>query len=361
MIPETKTAQLNTDSSDLNRTMLRDRKAFLDLLRIIATCAVVMLHTITGIKDTTDMSPYPTQFKVFLIIMDLTTWCVPIFIMISGFLFLNPDKKLSYGQIICKYCRRILLALLIFGVPYSCLELIIAEHSFRPGMIVEGFVMVCRGQSWSHMWYLYLVLFLYIITPPLKWILAHIPTRTIYVLLAFIFVFGSIFPFVKKWFELENMIALPDEAIYIFYYLYGYLFSVTEQKSSSSIKIPCVLTLLLVTVMAAIRLTVKDSVQLPYNYPFTVPFSLLIFYIAMKTENLWKKHSFTLSKLGALCFTIYLIHPVFINIVYKLLHISLLDYPLAFSVPIVFAGVLILSIPTALLIRKLPLMKKYVL
>lgn len=346
-----------------------NRQSFLDILRIAATCAVVLLHTVTGIKDTTDMSAYPMQFKVFLIIMDFCTWCVPVFIMISGYLFLNPDRKITYNKIILKYCRRIILALIIFGVPYACIELILNEYTFRIGMIGESFIMVLRGRSWSHMWYLYLVLILYMITPPLKWILDRAPKYTIYIALTLIYIFGSIMPFIKKWMELETIPALPDEAIYIFYYLCGYIFTSHANKKisgntsaeKSGIKAAAAGAILLLACMTAIRVIVPDSVQLPYNYPFTVLLSLLIFFLAMRTENIWQKHDIILKRLGALSFTVYLIHPVFVNIAYKFLHLSLLDYPIGLSIPLFFAVILALSVPAAWIIRKIPGMAKYVL
>ena len=81
----------------------QNRKHLLDILRVIATGAVIMLHTITGIKDTTDMNLYPVEFRVFLAIMDLITWSVPVFIMISGYLFLNPAREFTFRQMVVKY------------------------------------------------------------------------------------------------------------------------------------------------------------------------------------------------------------------------------------------------------------------
>ena len=105
----------------------QNRKHFLDILRVIATGAVIMLHTVTGIKDTTDMNLYPMEFRVFLAIMDLVTWSVPVFIMISGYLFLNPAREFTLRQMVLKYCRRIVIALFLFGVPYACIELVMTD------------------------------------------------------------------------------------------------------------------------------------------------------------------------------------------------------------------------------------------
>ena len=68
------------------------RKQFLDVLRVLATCAVVLMHVLTGATDVTDASIVPEYRSLLLSVMDLVTWCVPIFLLISGYLFLNPER-----------------------------------------------------------------------------------------------------------------------------------------------------------------------------------------------------------------------------------------------------------------------------
>ena len=62
------------------------RKQFLDVLRVLATCAVVLMHVLTGATDVTDASIVPEYRSLLLSVMDLVTWCVPIFLLMSGFL-----------------------------------------------------------------------------------------------------------------------------------------------------------------------------------------------------------------------------------------------------------------------------------
>ena len=83
------------------------RKQFLDVLRVLATCAVVLMHVLTGAIDVTDASIVPEYRSLLLSVMDLVTWCVPIFLLISGYLFLNPERTLTYPVMVKKYCRRI--------------------------------------------------------------------------------------------------------------------------------------------------------------------------------------------------------------------------------------------------------------
>ncbi len=308
------------------------RRGFLDILRVLATCAVVLLHTLTSAVDAVDINQYPFEKVVYYVCMDSITWCVPIFLMISGYLFLNPARSFCVKQMLKKYCLRILLALLLFGVPFAILELMLAERTFRFTMVGQAVWMVLKGQSWSHMWYLYLILFLYLVTPLLKYVFAKLPKGCIYLILAVLLTFCSIAPFVNKLLGLD-MPMLPDGGIYLFYYICGYLYVCSDGYGKKSIEkqdgnwdkekrdifrwvnVVSVIVIFVVFVgMALSRICFDFSLQMAYNYPFTVLVSVLAFGV-FKRRNLQLRsgNAAKWQKLSALCFAIYLIHPVFIN------------------------------------------------
>lgn len=341
---------------------VKQREYFLDILRVAATCAVVLLHTVTGVMDTVDMSPYPLEKRVFLIVLDLICWCVPIFVLISGYLFLNPAREVRFRDMVTKYCRRIVLALFLFGVPFACLEQIATERTFRIGMVGEGFLMVLRGESWSHMWYLYLILLLYLLTPAIRRLLSVLPRPGVYVLLTALLLGSSILPFLKKLFELENLAVLPDGGIYFFYYICGYLFATSDRKRKLPRWVLPAALVVLAAGMIASRLTGDYTVQMAYNYPFTVLAALLLFEWGLCSEiKSGQKSTAFWQQTAALSFTIYLIHPVFLNLAYKFFHITPLDFSLGISLPVFFFTVLALAAAGAWLLRKLPVLRRYVL
>jgi hypothetical protein len=43
--------------------------------------------------------------------------------MITGVLFLDPEKNISFEKILKKYVLRIILAIIIFGIPYCFMEI----------------------------------------------------------------------------------------------------------------------------------------------------------------------------------------------------------------------------------------------
>lgn len=384
------------------------RKQFLDVLRVLATCAVVLMHVLTGATDVTDASIVPEYRSLLLSVMDLVTWCVPIFLLISGYLFLNPERTLTYPVMIKKYCRRIALAILLFGVPYAASELVVAERTFRIRMIPEALKMTLTGHTWSHMWYLYLILFLYLITPLLKKVLRVLPVWGVAAVMAVIFLGSSVAPFLNKVLDVNSIPVLPDGSVYFLYYLCGYFFAVREvcvdkaESSGTSGKgmetgdttepvrgkrignVWLMAAAVLMMGMILSRTLAGFSIQMAYNYPFTVLLAVLLFAagwngggdsaaLAAREKN--RIHRIPWQEAGALSFAVYLVHPVYVNLLYKFVKITPFTVLEQCGVQSVAAGqavlilllaafclvVLALATATAWVLRKIPVLRKYVL
>lgn len=350
------------------------RKQFLDVLRVLATCAVVLMHVLTGATDVTDASIVPEYRSLLLSVMDLVTWCVPIFLLISGYLFLNPERTLTYPVMIKKYCRRIALAILLFGVPYAASELVVAERTFRIRMISEALKMTLTGHTWSHMWYLYLILFLYLITPLLKKVLRVLPVWGVAAVMAVIFLGSSVAPFLNKVLDVNSIPVLPDGGVYFLYYLCGYFFAVREvcvDKGRNVWLTAAVAVLALGMILS--RTLAGFSIQMAYNYPFTVLLAVLLF--AAGWNGSIKKHRIPWQEAGALSFAVYLVHPVYVNLLYKFVKITPFTVLEQCGVQSVAAGqavlilllaafclvVLALATATAWVLRKIPVLRKFVL
>lgn len=373
------------------------RKQFLDVLRVLATCAVVLMHVLTGATDVTDASIVPEYRSLLLSVMDLVTWCVPIFLLISGYLFLNPERTLTYPVMIKKYCRRIALAILLFGVPYAASELVVAERTFRIRMIPEALKMTLMGHTWSHMWYLYLILFLYLITPLLKKVLRVLPVWGVGTVMAVIFLGSSVAPFLNKVLDSNSIPVLPDGGVYFLYYLCGYFFAVREvcvdkaESCGTSGKgmeagldtepvrgkrtgnVWLIAAAVLIMGMILSRTLAGFSIQMAYNYPFTVLLAVLLF--AAGWNGSIKKYRIPWQEAGTLSFAVYLVHPVYVNLLYKFVKITPFTVLEQCGVQSVAAGqavlilllaafclvVLALATATAWVLRKIPVLRKYVL
>lgn len=394
------------------------RKQFLDVLRVLATCAVVLMHVLTGATDVTDASIVPEYRSLLLSVMDLVTWCVPIFLLISGYLFLNPERTLTYSVMIKKYCRRIALAILLFGVPYAASELVVTERTFRIRMIPEALKMTLTGHTWSHMWYLYLILFLYLITPLLKKVLRVLPVWGVAAVMAVIFLGSSVAPFLNKVLDVNSIPVLPDGGVYFLYYLCGYFFAVREacvdkgrnaggqmvesgsgrsagentewcgetqnvESRAWNVWLTAAVAVLALGMVLS-RTLAGFSIQMAYNYPFTVLLAVLLFAAgwngggdgaALAAREKDRIHRISWQEAGALSFAVYLVHPVYVNLLYKFVKITPFTVLEQCGVQSVAAGqavlilllaafclvVLALATATAWVLRKIPVLRKFVL
>lgn len=394
------------------------RKQSLDVLRVLATCAVVLMHVLTGAIDVTDTSIVPEYRSLLLSVMDLVTWCVPIFLLISGYLFLNPKRILTYPVMIKKYCRRIALAILLFGVPYAASELVVTERTFRVMMIPEALKMTLTGHTWSHMWYLYLILFLYLITPLLKKVLQILPVWSVGTVMAVIFLGSSVAPFLNKVLDSNSIPVLPDGGVYFLYYLCGYFFAVrevcadkgrntvgqmvesgsgrsaggntecdgeTQNVESRAWNVWLTAAVAVLALGMILSRTLEGfSIQMAYNYPFTVLLAVLLFAAGWKggrdgadstAREKDRTHRIPWQEAGALSFAVYLVHPVYVNLLYKFVKITPFTVLEQCGVQSVATGhavlilllavfclvVLALATATAWVLRKILVLRKFVL
>lgn len=136
----------------------QNRVWYLDYLRIIATIAVIVLHVAAQNWYAVGIDTF--EWKVFCVSDSLVRWSVPVFVMISGALFLHNDKPLSIENLYKKYIWRLIIAFLFWSAVY------ISDEAFRGvGLkaVVGGFI---KGSN--HLWFIYMIIGLYMITPFLR-------------------------------------------------------------------------------------------------------------------------------------------------------------------------------------------------
>lgn len=95
------------------------RIVYLDLLRIMATFAVIFLH-VTAVE--VNSFSFSRNWYIATIGDSLVRWSVPVFVMISGALFLNSNKEVTCAEILKKRIPRLLLAYAFWSVLYALLD-----------------------------------------------------------------------------------------------------------------------------------------------------------------------------------------------------------------------------------------------
>ena len=88
--------------------MANNRIISFDVLRILAAFAVVMLHVTS---DRLTASFPSNEWEIRNVYDSFVRWCVPVFVMISGALFLNHGRSVNVGRL---YKKNILHLVFIF-------------------------------------------------------------------------------------------------------------------------------------------------------------------------------------------------------------------------------------------------------
>lgn len=330
----------------------RNSTEYLDVIRWFATAAVVLIHIVSGTVSIHSNEMPRIQLYCYNLVQALMNWSVPAFVMISGVLFLNKDKEITINNILFKYVKRILMALFIFGVPMAMMELVVNTRTFKLSFIHKSFLNVILGKSWAHMWYLYVVVGLYLITPIIKIFTAHSDKKLIEYVLILLFIFNCIIPYINIFLNYNIGFTIPITTIYLFYYISGYYIHYYEtvfQKNNISLSL-IFLGVLWIVIFGFYNM----KINMTYDSPAIVFLSIGLF--GWMKDRKFKSNLLTTS--SYICFGVYLIHTFFINILYKILKINPIQFNGLISIPIFWIGVFLVSIVFSFLLNKIPIMRK---
>lgn len=145
-------------SMSCDREKKTQRVLYLDYLRILATLFVVLIHI--SAQNLGAVEQYSYTWYVFYIVRNVCRWAVPVFVMLSGVLFLNPEKQTSVGNLYRKNIFRMITA---FGFWSALYTLDGVLNGLDLGSAKTAFL-----QGHYHMWYFHLVIVLYVITPVVR-------------------------------------------------------------------------------------------------------------------------------------------------------------------------------------------------
>jgi len=160
------------ESSHTNQRTERhkSRVYWIDWLRIYASFIVIFQHT-SFINIPRNFGEY--NWKVLFFYNSFARHCVPLFMMISGLLFLNPSKVIPLKTLYSKYVYRIFISLVFWTLYYNIInEYVVNVHRidfhFTKNEIERCIKRIILGQNSGHLWYLYFCIGIYMVTPLYK-------------------------------------------------------------------------------------------------------------------------------------------------------------------------------------------------
>ena len=205
-----------------------NRIFYLDLLRTIGCLSVVLLH----VSSNFTLEPYGSMNYLLGVILDgASQFAVPLFVMISGALYLNEDYSFSTEKM-TKHIKKMVLFFLgwslLFTLIFRVLKNILARTAFSASSIIIDLL-----EGPYHLWFIPMIIGLYLITPILRlWVKKENKRHVEYFLLIG-FVFSIVFPFLEFLvqsifpdymgvFESIHSMHFSHSVGYVFYFVLGW-------------------------------------------------------------------------------------------------------------------------------------------
>ncbi|MGR5066288.1 acyltransferase [Photobacterium sp. DNB22_13_2] len=283
-------------------------------LRVFSVFAVVLLHVASDFVGDIDISNpiYGSRsWWAGNIYASLTMWCIPLFIMISGYFLLNKNEPNSV--FFKKRMKKILIPLIFWSLFYSLWVLL---KYFLKGDMSTAYFTVARGwalgEPYYHLWYLFMIPFLYLMTPILRVIQNSITRKELSAFISICFILAMLSALsnvVLLYFDLSAKVSLftNDFLSYLGYFCLGGYIAKYNVNIKASHCLPLSAIALLITIVGSYFIThIYFYSYLSINI---VAVSVALFFIIKEKSNIDLK----LSHFSELSFGIYLIHPLFIK------------------------------------------------
>lgn len=199
-----------------------------DIIRTVAIVAVIFLHATNDLSVIQMNLMGEVRWLTVDVYQSIGRIGVPLFVMLTGALLLQPGKNESLTSFFKKRWARIGLPWIFWSCAYFAWDFLVEHQAFTSNAIVQG---VLSG-PYFQFWYLYMLLGLYLLTPILRILLAHAERGIIKYFIVLWFLGASILPFVAALtpYSLDsNVLTITG---YVGYYVLGvFLLSVQIRKS----------------------------------------------------------------------------------------------------------------------------------
>lgn len=341
-----------------------NREIGYDLLRSISLIGVIVIHVCAMQWRT--LAPASGNWAVLHVYDMLSKFSVPVFFMISGRFMLDPGRHYTVKKMLQKTLH-IAIVFVFWSAVYTLLNI---------GRVLHGgsrlqdniWVLVEFFTGEYHMWFLFTIAGLYILTPLLRHIAASREMCGYF--LALFLVFGSLLPFLERMpvggaiIAAVNKKVLLDMAVgYSGYYVLGHWLR-TEKLSEKAEKWLYIGGLLgaLFTVAATWFVShftgSADESLAEYLSPNVMLTSAAVYRFAISHQHQMRPNKW-ISMLAEVSFGCYLVHPLILWIFEWIGLMPTLLHPVV-MVPVLTGITLLISVGITVGMKKVPLLRSIV-
>lgn len=361
---ENKFSVQSTEPVYLIDTENKIRRDYLDALRVLSVLAVVFIHVSSPLVESL-RNINSLDWWEALLLNCASRWAVPVFVLISGSLLLDPSKDEPVSVFFRKRADRIIIPLAFWSAFFSI-------SNYYHGMSLKLVLLkVFNGVPSIHLWFLYMILGLYIMTPPLrKFIQNSTESDRLYFIITALTLACPFSMYFQVRLRVVN-VAFLKFIPHIGYFVCGYHLSRIDPKRLN-LKVLSIILLGSFASMAAgtallAKYTTDDNVMVLFFNHFSPPviaMSISIFLIFLKIDSMWSSRLSTANKIfnfmAPYSLGIYIVHPMIIIAIGKYMDIWGNTITPSIGIPLTSLLTFAISFLIVYPIAKIPYLKKIV-
>lgn len=286
-----------------------------DAIRAYAIIVMVIFHS-TGayFLPLSNKADNHSWWLIANFIRTSTSYCVPLFVMLSGMLLLGKIESLSL------FFRKRFLKIIPPFIAWIFLHFIyliyIEGNIYSAEEIIK---LTLKGSVYSHLWFLYMLIGLYLATPILRIFCKNSDSQT---LLYFILIWAigvGVIPIIEKIYVCEINTRMVVTTSYVGYFVAGYYFKNLILTSKQISVAFCGLAALIVfTALAVDKFSTPGPIKEITFFTETTRINIIIIsfltFLILKSID-YSKHSFPFLEeiilyLSKTSFGVYLVHYV---------------------------------------------------
>ncbi len=335
------------------------RDISLDAVKFFAIIGVLFIHSCNYF--------YPINSAAWttnIFLSSVLRCAVPLFLMCSGALLLNPKKQITFKSLFTKYLLRLVIAMFFWAAFYKVFDLYF-QNNLSYQSLVKAAKEVLKFDHKFHMYYMHIIILVYVLLPVTKVLVNNMNKKELLYTLMVWFLTGIIIPtfislnFLMPFEHIYNLYSVKMAYAAAGYCILGYFLKTYRQNN------------FFYTVCAAAGFLIIFSgtvlCSLKYNFLYTEffnGFSLGVFLSAVGIFGILNNvKSFgifngLITYISKASFCIYLVHVAFLNFTDFGLF---LKFPQIIAVPSKVFINLVLSTAVYFVISKIPVAKKYII
>lgn len=338
----------------------QNRIIYADILRVLSMIAVIVIHVVATQFYKIEVRTYEWWMLNFF--DSISRWAVPIFVMISGMFLLDSKKEITLKNVFGKYIKKYVIIILIWNLIYAIIPCIYNRNI----NMQEFFETIILGQT--HIWFLYMIIGLYMITPFLKKIVQEENLMKYYIVLWIIF--ALLLKPIAEMLNLNILKELINEKLYINfllgytgYFLLGFYIS---KKNYNKISISIIGILGFLITFVGTALISNGELNTTLLQPLTINVFMMAISLFLLIKDRFQNYKFKtrcvtiIEKLAKNSLGVYLIHYLIIGILTKL-GFSIVDFNVILGVILETIIVFIIGFVITEILSRIKILNKYMI